>query len=104
MTFGQYLAMKRRAAGLTLKEMAALVKKEDGEPISFQYLSEIENDRRNPPSDHLIEAFAKVLRMESPYMLYIKARRLPPVFEADNERQAVKATKALLRQLESIAA
>jgi transcriptional regulator with XRE-family HTH domain len=104
MSFGQYLAMKRRQRGLTLKEMAALVKKENGKPISFQYLSEIENDRRNPPSDHLIEELASVLNMKSPYMLYIKARRLPPVFQADDERQAVRATKALLRQLESIAA
>lgn len=104
MSFGQYLAMKRREVPLTLKEMAALVIKEDGEPISFQYLSELENDRRNPPSDHLIEEFARVLGMESPHMLYIKARRLPPTFEADDERQAIRATRAMLKELESIAA
>ena len=51
-TFGQYIAWARERAGLTLREMAALIIKEDGTPMSNQYLSDIENDRRNPPADH----------------------------------------------------
>jgi ribosome-binding protein aMBF1 (putative translation factor) len=47
-TFGTIISEARRAAGLSEKELAAKVKKEDGQPISAQYLN-IEHDRRNPP-------------------------------------------------------
>ena len=48
-TFGTIISEARRAAGLSQKELAAKVKKEDGQPISAQYLNDIEHDRRNPP-------------------------------------------------------
>jgi transcriptional regulator with XRE-family HTH domain len=78
-TFGQAVAKARMSTGRGLRDVAPLILKEDGKAISFQYLSGIENDRRNPPSDHLIDQIAIVLGV-SRYYLYIHGRRIPPDF------------------------
>jgi len=62
-TFGQIIAEARKALELSQKDLAALVLKEDGEAISPQYLNDIEHDRRNPPSEFIIEQFAKHLKL-----------------------------------------
>ena len=62
-TFGQIIAEARKALGLSQKDLAAKVRKEDGEPISPQYLNDIEHDRRNPPSGFIIEQLAKHLKL-----------------------------------------
>ncbi len=69
MTFGQIIADARKKAGLSQKELAAKIKKENGEPISAQYLNDIEHDRRNPPSEFLIGQFAKELKLPKEYLL-----------------------------------
>jgi transcriptional regulator with XRE-family HTH domain len=105
-TFGEYISWARREAGYNLREMAALVKKEDEQPISYQYLNDLENDRRNPPSDHLIEQIAKALSKRvpevTPEVLYLKARRVPPYIDSGvaNGYQARAAYQAMLRKLE----
>jgi transcriptional regulator with XRE-family HTH domain len=47
--FGTLISEARRSKGLSQKDLAAKVKKEDGQAISPQYLNDIEHDRRNPP-------------------------------------------------------
>jgi transcriptional regulator with XRE-family HTH domain len=64
-SFGALIASARRQKELSQKEVAALIHKEDGEPISPQYLNDIEHDRRSPSSDHLLKQFAKALGVES---------------------------------------
>lgn len=76
MTFGSVIVQARKEAGLTQKQLAALIKKEDGEPISIAYVNDIEHGRRNRPSDYLIEQFAQVLGM-SPAYLYYCANEIP---------------------------
>ncbi len=77
MTFGQAIAKARKAKGLSQKELAALiVKDEDGGAISPQYLNDIEHDRRSPTSDYLIRRFAKVLDEEEGY-LFVLAGKIP---------------------------
>lgn len=76
MTIGKVIARRRRELGFTQKQLAALVKKEDGEPISLAYLNDIEHGRRNRPSDHLMYQFAKVLEY-SPAYLYYYANEMP---------------------------
>jgi transcriptional regulator with XRE-family HTH domain len=100
MTFGQVIAEARKEANLSQKELAALVKKEDGQPISPQYLNDIERDRRNPPSDFLIEQFAKHLKMDVA-RLYYWAKKLPADVEAskENEEKFVVAFKAFRRDV-----
>ena len=60
-TFGTLISEARRAKGLSQKDLAAKVKKEDGQAISAQYLNDIEHDRRNPPSEFLIAQMAGLL-------------------------------------------
>lgn len=109
-TFGQYVGWARREAGFNLRDMAALIKKEDGTSITNQYLSDIENDKRNPPSDHLIEQMAKVLgeyvEEVTPEVLYLKARRVPPYIDSGSVdgHQARELYQAMRKKLESIAA
>jgi transcriptional regulator with XRE-family HTH domain len=68
-TFGTIISEARRAAGLSQKELAAKVKKEDGQPISAQYLNDIEHDRRNPPSEFLIAQFATLLKLDKDVLI-----------------------------------
>jgi transcriptional regulator with XRE-family HTH domain len=77
MTFGQTVAAERRRRGLSQKDLAALVVKEDGTPISPQYLNDIERDRRNPPSDFLIEKIAQVLELPVEHLFFL-AGQFPP--------------------------
>jgi transcriptional regulator with XRE-family HTH domain len=63
-TFGTIISEARRALGMSQKDLAAAVKKEDGQPISAQYLNDIEHDRRNPPSEFLIAQIAQVLKLD----------------------------------------
>ena len=75
-TFGQALAQARRRAGLSQREVAARIRKEDGEPISPQYLNDLERDRRNPPAKHLLAQFAELLDLPPDYLDFL-AGQLP---------------------------
>ncbi len=83
MTFGQAISEARRARQLSQKQLASMVLKEDGNPISPQYLNDIERDRRNPPSDHLITRFAAVLEVPEEYF-YFLAHQIPPSYRDDD--------------------
>ena len=102
MTFGQVLAEARKKAGLSQKELAARIKKEDGQSISPQYLNDIEHNRRNPPSDFLIEPFAKTLHTPSE-VLYYWAGTLPAdVRDVEaNEKKVVAAYQAFRKEIRS---
>jgi transcriptional regulator with XRE-family HTH domain len=68
-TFGTIISAARRAEGLSQKELAAKIKKEDGQVISAQYLNDIEHDRRNPPSEYLIVQFAALLKLDKDVLI-----------------------------------
>lgn len=76
MSFGQTIAQARKAKHLSQKDLAQLVTKEDGTSISPQYLNDIERDRRNAPSGHIIRALAEHLEL-SPDFLYFMAGQIP---------------------------
>jgi transcriptional regulator with XRE-family HTH domain len=100
MTFGQFIAEARKQVRLSQKELAARIKKEDGEPISPQYLNDIEHDRRNPPSEFIMEQLARVLKVERDILNYY-AGRLPSdlrEWEADPKKVAA-AYRAFRREL-----
>lgn len=75
-TFGGAIAQARKDKGMSQKELAALIKREDDAAISPQYLNDIEHDRRSPSSDHLVRQFAEVLEIDLDYLYYL-ADRLP---------------------------
>lgn len=75
-SFGHAITSARKELGLSQKELAAKIKKEDGEAITPQYLNDIEHDRRSPSSDHMVKQFSTVLRI-SANVLYWLAGRVP---------------------------
>lgn len=69
-TFGAVVSLKRRARELNQSELARQL------GISAAYLSDIENDRRSPSSEDLLEAFARELGVNASAMA-IRAGQLP---------------------------
>ena len=76
MSFGETIRNKRKQLSLSQKELAGRVMKDDDTPISPQYLNDIEQGKRNPDSDAMIEHFARVLELDKD-ILYFWARKLP---------------------------
>ena len=76
-SLGQAIVAARKAKGLSQKDLAAAIMKDDDlGAISPQYLNDIEHDRRSPTSDHLIRQFEKVLGIEEGY-LFVLAGKIP---------------------------
>ncbi len=102
MTFGRFIAERRKSLGLSQKELAARIKKEDGTPISPQYLNDIEHDRRNPPPDYLLVQFADALKLPQDE-LFFRAGQLPADLQVDRYppekvRAALKAFRKRLQR------
>jgi transcriptional regulator with XRE-family HTH domain len=95
--FGQVIAEARKKAGLTQKEVAGRLKREDGRPVDPPYLNSLEHDHRYPPSDHLIEQLAKILGISAD-VLYFYANRLPADIEREAENQSVQAAYQAFRK------
>ena len=89
MTFGQLIADARKQAGFSQKDLAAEIHKEDGSSISPQYLNDLERDRRNPPSDFLLNQFAQVLKLPEDYVFFIAGQ-----FPADLRNEAASTRDA----------
>jgi len=99
MTFGEIIAEGRKKANLSQKELANLIKKEDGESISPQYLNDLERDRRNPPSDFLIKQFAKVLDLELDVLYYCAGKLPADVMSAKADKEKVVAAYKAFRKV-----
>jgi transcriptional regulator with XRE-family HTH domain len=93
MTFGQALSAARKNKQMSQKQLASMVLKEDGEPISPQYLNDIERDRRNPPGEYLIDQFAKILDTPEEYF-YFLANQIPPRYRHEQPRSPVQVRQA----------
>jgi transcriptional regulator with XRE-family HTH domain len=102
MTFGQIIADARKKLGISQKDFAERIKKEDGQAISPQYLNDIERDRRNPPSEHMIAQFAKELGLSKNHLI-AAAGALPDELKqmvSDSDPDAVeKAFQAFRKHL-----
>src|ERR1700730_6665107 len=70
-TFGYIISEARKKVGLSQKQLAALIKKENGEAISPQYLNDIEHDRRNPPNEFIIKQLAARLGLDKDFLLFV---------------------------------
>jgi transcriptional regulator with XRE-family HTH domain len=84
MTIGRAIIAARKRIGMSQKDLAASVLKEDGIPISAPYLNDIEHDRRNPPSPHLLREFARVLDLSYEYLLFLSGE-LPDDVRRDTD-------------------
>jgi transcriptional regulator with XRE-family HTH domain len=98
-TLGQVLIERRKALGLSQKEMAALIKNRDGKTLSATYLNYLEHDRGKPP-DYLLDQFAAVLKVERD-VFYFWAQRMPPDIAPGeaSEDQVTAAYRAFRREL-----
>ena len=96
MTFGRIISDARKKAGLSQKDLAARIKKEEGEAISPQYLNDIEHDRRNPPSEFLIGQFAKELNVSKEFLI-LAAGAVPKDFQETIARQKPEAVEREFR-------
>ena len=101
LSFGRRIANQRKELGLSLQEVADQVKKEDGETISPQYLNDIEHDRRQPDSNHLIQQLASALKLP-PEVLYYEAGRGLHTDSRVSEEKIVAAYKAFRRELKGL--
>ena len=63
MYFGQVISKARKEKGLTLKDLASMIFKEDGKTISPQYLNDIEHNRRHPPGEYILEQLSMILEL-----------------------------------------
>ena len=104
MPFGHVIAEARKKAGLSQKDLASRIKKEDGSPISPQYLNDIERDRRNPPSEFILAQFAKELNLPIDYLIVI-AGKVPEdlmveKFKPEEIEAVMRAFRRTLRKRE----
>jgi transcriptional regulator with XRE-family HTH domain len=104
-TFGQTIAAARKRAGLSQKDLAARIKKDDGQPISAQYLNDLERDRRNPPATQLLRQLANELGMAEEYLDYL-AGQLPEdlrdgIYPQEKVQEAFRLFRRTLRDGDS---
>lgn len=107
MTLGQAISRARKAKGLTQKELASKVIKEDGIAISLPYVVDIEHDKRTPNSEHLIGQFAKALDIPAEYLFLLVGlvpsdlqKTYKPSSSPNNDyAKAVRAYRAFRREL-----
>jgi transcriptional regulator with XRE-family HTH domain len=89
-TFGQVLREARKKAGITQRELASRLRREDGRSVDPPYLNAVEYNHRYPPEDYLIEQMARIVGIATD-VLYFHANRHPPDVKADVDAERVEA-------------
>jgi transcriptional regulator with XRE-family HTH domain len=97
-SFGGYINEVRKQRELSQKQLAKLIEREEGGSISAQYLNDIEHDRRSPSSDHMIQQFARVLKVSANYLYYLAGRVPAEVRQANVPPQKVDEWVAAFRR------
>ena len=107
--FGDLIAAARKKIGMSQRELAAKILKEDGQAISVQYLNDIEHGRRNPPSsEHLMAQLAKALAIPKDRLMvhagYLPNDIMAPIRELVQKQpdQAEKVLRAFRRNLNDL--
>ena len=98
--FGKSIAEKRKEIGISLKDMASRIRKDDGTTITPQYLNDVERSRRNPPSEHIILQIADILDMSSDYLLFLAGKTPGDISKEHSPEKINNAYVAFRRALE----
>ena len=98
MTFGQIITQARRRSKLTQKQVAETTLKENGIPVSPQYMNDIEHDRRNPPSEHIMRQLADALDLEIDYLSFITGRIPADILKMQPDPETLEGAMANLRR------
>jgi transcriptional regulator with XRE-family HTH domain len=100
-TFGSAISEARKAKGWALKDVAARVRREDDDPISPQYLNDIEHDRRSPSSDRMVQQFAEALGIDRDWLYYLAGRFPEDVRDKNlSQKQVSEAMVAFRKNLD----
>ena len=97
-TFGRYISEIRKQKGMSQRELAEMIEREEGGSISPQYLNDIEHDRRSPSSDHMIKQFADALKISPNYLYYLAGRIPQSIRRANMPPKEVDAWVAAFRK------
>jgi transcriptional regulator with XRE-family HTH domain len=97
-TFGHVLRETRKKAGITQRELAARLKREDGRPVDPPYLNAVEHDHRYPPEDCLIEQMARIVGVSAD-ALYFHANRQPPDVKTEADHDRLEAAYRAFRKV-----
>lgn len=101
-TFGGAISEARKTKGWALKDLAARVRREDDEPISPQYLNDIEHDRRSPSSDRMVQQFAEALGIDRDWLYYLAGRFPDDIRDKKlSEKQVSEVMVAFRRTLDN---
>ena len=98
MTFGEAITQARKDKKLSQREVAAATRKEDGVPISPQYLNDIEHDRRNPPGEFMIRQLSSLLELDSDYLLFLAGRFPSDLREMSRDQDGVTSAMRAFRR------
>jgi transcriptional regulator with XRE-family HTH domain len=98
--FGEVIAESRRKANLTQRQLAALIKNEEGREISGPYLNDIEHSLRHPPRAFLLQQLAKALDLDVD-LLYVLAHQMPSDidFSKVSEEERAVAAYRIFREM-----
>jgi len=88
MTFGQRLRELRKAKGVTQRSLANRI------GVSFTYLSKLENDAMQPPSEATITAIAEALDADADELFGL-AKKVPAEFLEHINPEVIKLIRAL---------
>ncbi len=97
-SFGRAVTSARKQLGWSQKELAGKILKEDGQPITPQYLNDIEHDRRSPSSDQIVQQLATIFNI-NPDILYGLAGRVPDHVAGNSAKQIERAFVAFRQAL-----
>lgn len=98
MNFGKTIADARKAKGLSQKDLAARILKEDDTPISPQYLNDIERDRRNAPSEHILRGLAAELELSPDYLFFLAGQIPSDIREGSIDPKSVEEAFTVFRR------
>jgi len=98
MAFGDLIAAARKRKGLRQKEVAARIRKEDGTPISPQYLNDLELKRRGAPSDHIKNEFARELEIDRDVLYFSAGEVSPDLRDLDPTKSEVQEAITAFRK------
>lgn len=99
LTFGKLISEARKRKNITITDCAALINKTNGTPISVQYLSDLEKDRRNPPSELILKQLSEILNIPI-VVLYFHSEKFPPGLNKKvSQEKIIEAFQAFFEKL-----
>jgi transcriptional regulator with XRE-family HTH domain len=98
-TLGKAIRERRRMLHMTLRQLAARVRFEDGHSISEPYLNDIEHDFRNPPREHIVMQLAAALEINSDVFFYLAGKVPPDLREREVPDEELETAFQVFRQV-----